>query len=98
MKVAREARAECGAGKGTEPRADSKPWWMWNPEKGGYVRRYGSRIMRRTFKLFALLLVVASSAGLTGCIVVPDDGYGYHHHHHWDRDGDRGGHYGRDWR
>jgi len=54
--------------------------------------------MRRTFKLFALLLVVASSAGLTGCIVVPDDGYGYHHHHHWDRDGDRGGHYGRDWR
>ncbi|HUD51023.1 hypothetical protein [Parvibaculum sp.] len=49
--------------------------------------------MRWTLKLFVLGFVVLSSAGLAGCIVVPDDGY---HHHHRDHDGYRGGY--RDWR
>lgn len=58
--------------------------------------------MRRNLKLAALCLLVLGMGGLTGCIVVPDDGYGYRHHH-WDHDGDRdwdhGGYHGRgDWR
>lgn len=47
------------------------------------------------FTAVALLAALGLSA-LTGCIIVPDDGY-YGHHHHWDYDGDRDRDH-RDWR